>query len=72
VPRVGPTKRRDLIKYLRRLGFDGPYVGPDHQFMIRHDVRLRLPNPHEGDVSASLLLRILQQAGVDREEWEQL
>lgn len=25
MPRLGPTKRRDLIDGLHKLGFDGPY-----------------------------------------------
>jgi hypothetical protein len=33
---------------------------------------LILPNPHEGDISRGLLVRILRQAGIDRKQWEQL
>ena len=33
MPAFGPIKRRDLIGYLRQLGFDGPYSGKKHQFM---------------------------------------
>lgn len=72
MPRVGPVGRRDLIRYLSRLGFEGPYSGGKHQFMARGDATVRLPNPHEGDVSLGLLTRILRQAGVSREEWERL
>jgi hypothetical protein len=35
MPRLGPIKREDLIFYLRRLGFDGPFRGRKHQFMRR-------------------------------------
>jgi hypothetical protein len=31
MPRFGPIKRRRLIRYLRELGFEGPYVGGKHQ-----------------------------------------
>jgi hypothetical protein len=27
MPRLGPIQREDLIFYLRRLGFDGPFRG---------------------------------------------
>jgi predicted RNA binding protein YcfA (HicA-like mRNA interferase family) len=72
MPAIGPTKRRDLILHLRRLGFDGPYVGGKHQYMVREETRIRIPNPHQGDIGRGLLTRILRQAKVSREEWEQL
>jgi predicted RNA binding protein YcfA (HicA-like mRNA interferase family) len=72
MPRLGPTKRRDLIKYLRELGFDGPYTGSRHQLMVRGEVTVRIPNPHRSEIGKELVVRILRQAGVDRNEWEQL
>jgi predicted RNA binding protein YcfA (HicA-like mRNA interferase family) len=72
MPRLGPVKRGDLIRYLRHLGFEGPFAGGKHQFMIKGDVTLRLPNPHRGDIGMELLSRILRQARIDRETWEKL
>lgn len=72
MPAVGPGRRRDLIRGLSRLGFEGPFSGGRHQFLIRGNVTVRIPNPHEGDFSQRLLLRILRQAGISREDWEGL
>ena len=72
MPHFGPIKRRDLIRYLRQLGFEGPYSGGKHQFMIKADITLRLPNPHRRDVGRELLARILRQARIQRDEWEEL
>ena len=72
MPKFGPIKRRELIRYLRILGFEGPYSGGKHQFMIKGDLVLRIPNPHRGDIGKDLLSRILKQAGIDRETWEKL
>lgn len=72
MPPLGPTKRRDLIRYLRELGFEGPYLGGRHEYVVKEDLRLVLPNPHRGDIGRDLLARILRQASVDREEWERL
>jgi predicted RNA binding protein YcfA (HicA-like mRNA interferase family) len=72
MPRAGPIKRNDLIHYLRSLGFDGPYAGGKHQFMIRETTTITIPNPHQGDIGRDFLVRILRQAGIDREEWEKL
>ncbi len=70
MPAFGPVKRRDLIRALRTLGFDGPYSGGNHQFMVRNELKLYIPNPHGGDISRSLLSRILKQAGITKDEWE--
>jgi len=72
VPRLGPIKRVELIRYLQILGFEGPYSGGEHQFMLKGATRLRLPNPHKRDVGRELLSRILKQAGIDRDSWEKL
>jgi len=47
-------------------------LGGKHQYMVKGTVRLVIPNPHRGDISGALLMRILKQAGISREEWEQL
>ncbi|MBD2447232.1 type II toxin-antitoxin system HicA family toxin [Nostoc sp. FACHB-152] len=72
MPPFGPINRRDLIRCLRDLGFDGPYSGGKHQYMVRDELKLTIPNPHSGDISQSLLNRILRQANITREEWESL
>ena len=72
MPPLGPIKRRDLIRNLKDLGFEGPYSGGRYQYMIRGDTRLRIPNPHQGDIGRGLLSRILRQAGNSREDWEGL
>jgi predicted RNA binding protein YcfA (HicA-like mRNA interferase family) len=58
-----------LVQRLRGLGFEGPYAGGRHPQMRRGDLTLIMPNPHEGDIGVGLLLRILRQADVSRDEW---
>ncbi len=72
MPRLGPVRRDELIKYLRALGFEGPYSGRRHQFMIKGEVRLRIPNPHQRDIGKELLSRIIRQAKISRDTWEKL
>jgi hypothetical protein len=39
VPAFGPIKRSDLIRNLRKLGFEDPYTGGGkHQYMVRGEV----------------------------------
>ena len=72
MPRFGPIKRRELIQCLRSLGFEGPFSGGKHQFMVRGDVTVRVPNPHQSDIGKDLLGRVLRQAGISKDEWEQV
>jgi len=72
MPSFGPIKRKDLIRYLGKLGFEGPYVGGKHQYMVRGEIRLAIPNPHQSDISRDLLAKILRQGSIDRSEWERL
>jgi predicted RNA binding protein YcfA (HicA-like mRNA interferase family) len=67
---VGARPRRKLIQGLRALGFDGPLSGGRHQFMVRGDVVVTVPNPHGRDITVELLSRVLRQAGISRKEWE--
>ncbi len=69
MPAWRPVSRRDLIRALRDLGFEGPFSGGKHQFMARGDVVVAIPNPHGKDIGIDLLARILRQAGVSRAEW---
>ena len=72
MPLLGPIKRAELVRYLQILGFEGPYSGGKDQFMLKGMVRLRLPNPHRGEVGRELLSRILEQARIDKDDWEKL
>ena len=68
--KLKPIGRTELIRRLRRLGFEGPFSGGKHEFMIRGNVTLCVPNPHCGDIGMDLLTRILRQAGITRADWE--
>jgi len=72
MPRIGPISRNDLIRYLRKYGFDGPYSGGKHQYMRKDNIALRVPNPHRGDIGIDLLHEILIEAGISRDQWEAL
>ncbi|VAW35253.1 hypothetical protein MNBD_CHLOROFLEXI01-4015 [hydrothermal vent metagenome] len=68
----GPIKRRKLVQHLKKAGFTGLYSGGNHQYMVKGQLRLFIPNPHTGDISKALLSKILRQADIDRKEWEKL
>ena len=72
MPPFAPVKRKDMIRYFGQLGFEGPYSGGKHQFMIKDDITIRLPNPHQSDVGKELLSRILRQAGISKDDWNEL
>jgi hypothetical protein len=46
MPRLTPVSHRELIERLTALGFDGPYSGGRHEFMLRQELSdcLHLPS----------------------------
>jgi len=60
---------KQLVKRLKYFGFKGPFSGGKHPYMIRNDLVLTLPNPHKNEISIDLLIRILKQADIKRNEW---
>ena len=72
MPKFGPIKQKDLVRHLSALGFDGPYSGGKHPFMVKGDITIALPNPHRQEIGKELLSKILRQAGIAREDWEGL
>lgn len=72
MPAFKPIKRSELIYHLKQFGFDGPFSGGKHQFLIKDRITLVLPNPHKTDIGKELLARILKQANISRQLWEEL
>lgn len=64
-----PVSRRELVRRLRKLGFEGPYSGTGHEYMVRGDQFVPIPNPHRREIGVNLLIEILKEAQVSREEW---
>ncbi len=40
--------------------------------MVKGEITIVVPNPHRGDIGKELLLKILRQAGIGRDEWDSL
>ena len=72
MPAWRAIKWRELVFYLKKVGFQGPYAGGKHQYLVKGELRLTIPNPHQGDISLGLLAKILKAAGISRREWEKL
>lgn len=71
-----PCKRRDFIRKLRQLGFDGPFSGTRHQFMVYEQNRLAIPSNPEYSVSQLRVMVREVEAIIGREitaeEWNHL
>lgn len=72
MPQLGPISRKNLIRNLRTIGFTGPAPRGSHEIMRRGDHWVIVPNPHRGDISMGLLVRLLRQAGISRQDWQKL
>ena len=67
--RLTPISWNGLVKRLRKFSFEGPYQGGKHPYMVKGDLVLTIPNPHRREIGIDLLIRILKQANITREEW---
>ena len=71
-----PCKRRDFIRRLRRLRFDGPFVGGQHHFMVYGTDRLSIPSNAEYSVPQLRVLVREVEAVIGRsiplDEWQSL
>ena len=71
-----PCKRREFIRRLREIGFDGPFTGTRHQFMVYK--RHRLAVPSNAEYSVPQLRMMLQEVAeiicreITAEEWNRL
>jgi predicted RNA binding protein YcfA (HicA-like mRNA interferase family) len=70
VVELSPVSWTALVMRLRKQGFDGPFQGGKHPYMIKNNLVLTIPNPHRRDIGIDLLSRILKQAGITKEEWQ--
>jgi hypothetical protein len=76
VSRWTPCKRREFIRRLRVLGFDGPFSGARHQFLVLKENRLTIPSNEE--YSVPQLKMMLKEAElilgreISLKEWEKL
>ena len=71
-----PCKRTEFIRKLRKVGFDGPYSGSRHQFLIFAQKRLAIPSNAEYSVpQLRMLLREVSNIlgrEIALDEWHRL
>jgi len=69
-------KRREFIRRLSKLGFDGPYTGTRHQFMVYKQYRLAIPSNIEYSApQLQMMLREVEQIitrQISVEDWNHL
>lgn len=71
-----PSKRRDFVRRLHKLGFAGPFSGARHQFMVYKQHRMAIPSNDEYSVPQLRVLIREIEAIINRkiaaDEWNAL
>ena len=71
-----PCKRRDFIRRLHALGFEGPFSGTRHQFLVYEQRRLAVPSNAEYSVpQLRMMIREVEEIlgrRISVEEWTRL
>jgi len=74
--RWAPCKRRDFIRRLRAIGFDGPFSGTRYQFMVYEQHRLAIPSNAEYSVpQLRMMIREVEEiigCKITTDEWNRL
>lgn len=74
--RWNPCKRNEFIRRLRQLGFNGPYSGTKHQFMLFGQHRLAIPSNAEYSVpQLRMMVREVEsivRREISADEWNRL
>lgn len=66
-----PISRKELIKRLRYLDFEGPFSGTKHQYMKKGNFKIFIPNPHGKEIGKTLLNQIIKDLGISEDEFFQ-
>lgn len=73
MPPLTPCKRREFIRKLQALGYEGPFSGGKHRYMSRSNKATKagaqtitVPNT---DLDIGLLKRILRNAKIDEDDF---
>jgi predicted RNA binding protein YcfA (HicA-like mRNA interferase family) len=69
VAKLSPISWTHLVRKLKKFRFKGPYRGGKHPYMVKGELVLTIPNRHKKEISVDLLVRILRQADIEKEEW---
>lgn len=74
MPKLSPLKANEVMRKLRVLGYIGPIPGGRHAHMVHHLQKKVIPIPTHGskDIGVGLLRKIIREAGVSIEEWQNL
>lgn len=71
-----PSKRREFVRKLRKLGFEGPFVGTRHRFMIYGQNRLAIPSNRDYSIpQLKMMLREVEaiiERRISPKEWKGL
>jgi len=67
---LNPVSRRVLIRKIKALGYEGPFPGTRHEYMLLGVKKVYLPNPHGNqDIGVTLLRIIIRQLEITVQEF---
>jgi hypothetical protein len=75
VNRWTPCKRREFIRRLLALGFEGPFSGARHQFMVYREHRLAIPSNDEFSTPQLRMIReveVVLGRSLSARDWNEL
>jgi predicted RNA binding protein YcfA (HicA-like mRNA interferase family) len=66
--KLKPLHRKELIRKIKKLGFDGPFIWGNHDYLInKNNFKIVIPNTHSWkDIPVPIISAIIKQLNVSR------
>lgn len=66
--KLKPLHRKELIRKIKKLWFDWPYIWWKHNFLIKDNFKIIIPNTHSWkDIPIPILSAIIKQLWITRD-----
>jgi len=72
MPKLTPLKPIEVIKKLKKLGFEGPIPWWRHAHMIKGELFIPIPLHGWKELWVGIISAIINEAWITREEWMKL
>lgn len=69
MPKLTPLKASEVIRKMKKIGFQGPIHWWRHSHMIKWELTIPVPLHGNKDLKVWLISMIINEIGISREEW---
>lgn len=72
MPKLIPLKASEVIRKLKKLGFQWPIHWWRHSHMVKGNITIPVPLHWNKDLKVGLISMMINEIGISRDEWMEL